>query len=326
MSIANYIFLGLAVFTVLCTVMALLCRKAWWIRVFDFPRLQIIFIQFLAIAGLIVYLPESSWWEWVVFALLLIATAVQLSYIIPYLFIARKTVHNAPVNPLAEVSFCVSNVKMDNRQSKKLISLVEEYQPDIFLAIETDEWWQNELDELESIFSFTVKQPQNDTYGMLLYSKYPLENVAVKHLVKQDIPSIHTTVRIGEFSFNLTCLHPEPPAPQEADSSEPRDKELAIVARQLAKSGSPQIVMGDLNDVAWSDTSNQFGRKSGLLDPRRGRGFFNTFHAKIPMMRWALDHIFVSDHFKVIRLKRLPEVGSDHFPMFFHFGLGEDDK
>ena len=114
----------------------------------------------------------------------------------------------------------------------------------------------------------------------------------------------------------LHGLPPRPPEPLRDEPSSPRDAELVLVGRAIHDDGSrPTIVAGDLNDVAWSETSELFVRLSGLLDPRTGRGFYNSYNAKNPLFRYPLDHVFHSKHFELVRLERLPAIGSDHFPI-----------
>src|SRR5690606_8720052 len=103
--------------------------------------------------------------------------------------------------------------------------------------------------------------------------------------------------------------------PNENLLSTERDSELLLVAKRSKASDLPVIVIGDLNDVAWSYTTELFLKVSELLDPRRGRGFFNTFHAGYPLVRFPLDHAFISSHFKLKALKRTHNFGSDHFPI-----------
>ena len=122
-------------------------------------------------------------------------------------------------------------------------------------------------------------------------------------------------LRSGDV-VTLYGLHPEPPAPGEAETSLPRDAELVLAGREIAERGAPTIVAGDFNDVAWSHTSRLFRRISRLLDPRIGRGMYNTFHAGYVLLRWPLDHVFVGDAFVLRRMARLPGFGSDHFPIY----------
>ena len=65
---------------------------------------------------------------------------------------------------------------------------------------------------------------------------------------------------------------------------------------------------------------------SQLLDPRIGRGFFNTFHAQHFLMRWPLDHIFHSSDFKLIKIRRLKSIGSDHFPIYINLHFEPTSK
>ena len=58
-------------------------------------------------------------------------------------------------------------------------------------------------------------------------------------------------------------------------------------------------------------------------DPRVGRGFYPTFTADYPLLRWPLDHLFVSPHWEILTIDRLGNVGSDHFPIYFELCLTE---
>lgn len=73
--------------------------------------------------------------------------------------------------------------------------------------------------------------------------------------------------------------------------------------------------------MAWSRTTNLFQKISGLLDPRIGRGLYNSFHAKYPFLRFPLDHVFHSNDFRLVKLKRMPHIGSDHFPIYVALSL-----
>jgi endonuclease/exonuclease/phosphatase (EEP) superfamily protein YafD len=122
----------------------------------------------------------------------------------------------------------------------------------------------------------------------------------------------------------LNCVHPRPPAPGESKESLARDAELLIVGHRVRDARIPVIVLGDLNDVAWSHTTRLFQKTSRLLDPRKGRGFYSTFHARYPGLRWPLDHVFFSDHFRLVSMDRLGYVGSDHFPVCVVLSLEPD--
>jgi endonuclease/exonuclease/phosphatase (EEP) superfamily protein YafD len=241
----------------------------------------------------------------------------QLWWILPYTPLWRKEVKSAPEDATErQLSIITSNVLTTNRNAEALIKLVHQHQPDILVTLESDQWWQDQLTVLESEMPYSVKCPLDNFYGMHLYSRLPIHDEEISFLVETDVPSIHVSIelRTGD-RVRAHFLHPAPPSPTENTESAERDAELIIVARSVAEGKQPVIVTGDLNDVAWSATTHLFRKISGLLDPRIGRGMFNTFHAGYPFLRWPLDHIFHSDHFTLCSIQRLPTIGSDHFPL-----------
>lgn len=307
----------LALLIVLATAWSLIPRDEWWVRDLDFPRLQVLSVG-LTVFLILLILP-SSWDMWRAGILLFLAAALayQIKMVIPYTQVWPKQVKQVEI-PHSDQQICmlVSNVLTPNRKHYLLIEQIRKHQPDLVLTLETDTVWEQALTGIEPDYPHVVRVPLDNLYGMHLYSRLPLEQTEVKFLLSKEIPSIHTTVtlRCGK-KVKLYCLHPKPPSPTEAYESTLRDAELLIVGRHIASVDETCIVMGDLNDVAWSRTTRLFQRISGLLDPRVGRQFVNTFHASYPLLRWSLDHVFHSTDFALIAMQRLPNVGSDHFPV-----------
>jgi endonuclease/exonuclease/phosphatase (EEP) superfamily protein YafD len=306
---------------IVATLMPLLRYTAWWIRVCDFPRLQIVFALLLMLgAGLALGGANAGPWQLAFMGALAAAAVYQVMRVIPYTPLVSKAVADSTRahNPDTEFSLTVMNVLQYNRQGKLALDTVRAADPDVIMAVETDEWWHEQLRPLEETHPYTCHEPLDNTYGLLFFSRLPLKSCQIKYLLDDEIPSLHTHVQLpdGKTWVRLYGLHPKPPAPQESKTSTKRDAELLIVGKEVARHDEPTIVFGDMNDVAWSHTSELFRRVSGLLDPRVGRGLMPTFHADYSLLRWPLDHVFVSPHFQVIDMRRLPHVGSDHFPIF----------
>jgi endonuclease/exonuclease/phosphatase (EEP) superfamily protein YafD len=323
---AILLFLGAVV--VLATALPLLRTEAWWVRIFDFPRVQILFLGavVLALYALVSHLRLSAE---ITFLLLLSASiAYQGWCIFPYTVFAKEEVRASSRGDNEQtLRLLVANVLMTNRSADGLRKIIAEEKPDIVLVLEADRWWEERLRPLEKEFTHTLKQPQDNTYGMLLYSRLEFLESEIHFLIRKDVPSFRVQFRLHSGDrLDFWGLHPEPPTPAESELSTPRDAELLLVGRAVRDLRRPVIVAGDLNDVAWSYTTRLFQKISGLLDPRIGRGRFSTFHAEYPILRWPLDHVFHSDHFRLVELKVLPAFGSDHFPILAALSFEPEKK
>lgn len=314
--ISEMIFQLLALFVTVGTFLPLIRSDHWTIRGWDFPRLQLFCFGLALFPCLWIFSFNDGAHgpDWIIVGMLFIAVAFLGCLIWPYTKFHPKQV--LPGDGETGIRLLVSNVLMSNRQSNKLVELIRERQPDIFVALETDHWWNDRLAAVSEDYPHSVELPQEDTYGMVIRSRTEIIEPSVEYIFRVNIPSVHFKVKLSDGStVRIHAVHPKPPYPDEDETSTERDAELLIVGERAKEHGGPTIVLGDLNDVAWSHTTRMFQRISGLLDPRVGRGLFATFHAWHWFLRWPLDHVFISQHFRVRVLERLPSIGSDHFPM-----------
>ena len=312
-------------FAIVVSLLPILRHEAWWIRVWDFPRIQICFLGIISMLLFAIAWQPSRVWQNYFFAVLALAVVYQAAWVIKYTPMWPLEAQDATDSAEnSSISIMVCNVLQPNRQVDKVLNVVNDTQPDVLLLLETNTWWDEALSELQETYPQNILQPQENKYGILLYSKLPIRSSEIHFLIKDDIPSIEAEIELRDGRVvTFYGVHPPPPFPTIDDESTSRDAELVIVGRRAREQG-PAIVAGDMNDVAWSHTSQLFQEVSRMLDPRVGRGMYNSFHAEKWYARWPLDHIFHSDHFRVAKIKRLPYVGSDHFPVYMELSLESD--
>lgn len=291
----------------------------WFVRGWDFPRPLIAGLAALSGGAYAALFYDGRGADGAFLSIIAGCVGWQILRIVPYTPLAPVTVQDAET-PTSDTTLRIvaSNVQQENTAYERWLQVVRRANPDLILAAEVDDRWAQRLDALQDRYPHTVRHPQDNYYGMMLLSRLELVDPQVRFIVQDDVPSIHTGIRLRNGTVvHLHGVHPRPPEPRTGQHATARDAEVVVLGREIDERTEhrPTLIAGDFNDVAWSHTTDLFIKLSGLLDPRKGRGLFNTFHADHPLFRFPLDHVFHSNDFTLVGLEVLEHVGSDHFPV-----------
>lgn len=299
----------------------------WYFRIWDFGRIQLFFIHLALLIGIWFFIPRYST-QFILTAGITFALVIYHAWVLfPYTRLYPRKVKKATEGGKTPVSIVSCNVYQFNSKYHLLLKTIAETDPDLVITMESNKAWENALKPLENSYAHYVKVPQENTYGMHLYSKLPLRKKVVHQLISHDIPCIEVDVETPDGDLiRIFCLHPPPPSPTEEATSKERDGELMVAAKKVKESKVPVAVVGDFNNVAWSRSSKLFKRNSQLIDPRIGHGFVSTFHAKYRFLRFPIDLFFHSPEVVMMEFHTLGQVGSDHLPLYAKFKLDEKEK
>lgn len=296
----------------------------WSVRVFDYPRFQKLIL--ILICCILFVFTDKTPFTISLFYGLIFCIIYLLWMIIPYSPFGKKMIDQVELNENEKpLDLLVYNVLQDNTKYQNLVELIKKRKPDVIFLLETNNAWKENIKNATDEYAYKIEVPLENTYGLLFYSKLPINTYEVNYLISTEIPSIIADIEYNNQLVRLYGLHPTPPVPQENEKSTERDAEILLIGKAAKDYGKACIVFGDLNDVAWSRTTRLFLKTSQMLDPRRGRGMFNTFHAHHWFLRWPLDHYFLSSQFRLIGMQREPNIGSDHFPISIQVVLRSDD-
>lgn len=288
----------------------------WLIRSQDYIKTIYALLSLLLI-GLFFAFSDFSIIDIVFIIVLAIAGAYCLILILPFTTFWNKKIATASQSSDSPLQFFIFNVLQDNDRYEDTIKLIQSRNPDIVLLMETCHKWDAAMGPLREEYKYEKKAIQENKYGMLFLSRIPFNEAIVNYVVSKDIPSLEVSLIVNDRAVRVFCLHPRPPILGEADYATNKDKEVVRTAKKIAQDfkDTDCILMGDLNDVAWSKASIIFKKLTGMQDPRVGRGFYATFPSYSPL-KIPIDQVFCSPTLKLKEFEVLEDIGSDHLPIF----------
>ena len=295
----------------------------WYIRVWDFPRLQLAGLTVVPGLLLAVVLLHNSYaiHAWILLGVLALIALLELVQLLPFTRLWPREVPDIGADGHhSSLTLLVANICYASDRYNELASAIKEVDPDVLLLIEVDGNWSARLQHLEHQYEHRIQDVLGEGLGLALWSKLPLHDARIEHLISTRRPSIFADIELGNGrKVSFVGVHPTPPALADSTGdgrrdSNVRDAELVVLARHVAEHPRRHwVVAGDFNDVAWSHTTRLFKRLSGLRDPRVGRKLLNTYNAQHPLLRYPVDHLFVAPGFTISEIDRIRLPGSDHF-------------
>lgn len=319
------LYLAFSILLLLVSFLPKIKHPHWLFRIWDFGKIQLTVIMIVTFIVAFL-LKDVSNLFYIVQFFLFSTIFYHLIVLSKYTPLYPRKKHQKSAKTSKTIKIISANIYLFNKDYKRFIDLINKNKPDVFLIMESDENWGNAMQILEKEYPFHVKVPQDNTYGMHFYSKFQILKSEVHYFVADDIPSIEAHLKTEDgYEFIFFGVHPPPPSPTEEENSKERDGDLLSVAKVVKKIEKPVLVIGDFNNVAWSFSSILFKKESELIDPRIGRGFVSTYHAKYKLLRFPIDLMFHSKEIFIEKLETLEPFGSDHLPVICEFHIDKNN-
>jgi endonuclease/exonuclease/phosphatase (EEP) superfamily protein YafD len=281
----------------------------WFFELFSHFRLQ--YLVALTIISMLLLLSR----RFRLASVLGLFAILNLAVIIPYYARTRNRA-NTTTPALRAVSI---NVNTANKRFDLVRQYVLENSPDFLLLVEVDDAWLKGVADIERLYPYRISQPQNDNFGIALYSKYPCKTCKLLDLGGTGIPSV-----VGEFepgSGNLTIVGTHPLPPKGSEYASLRNRQLNAIAEYVAELSGQKMLLGDLNATPWSPQFRQLLRQASLSDSANGFGLQLTWPSFSYLQRVPIDHCLVSSKIEIVNRSVGPDVGSDHFPILIDFKI-----
>ena len=201
-----------------CSLLGFLGRLWWVLDLTSHFR-----VQYLVVAGVLGLLALCLR-RWTLLLPVSFCLFVNLYLICPF-YVGGPTAETPP----ASLRVMAINVNAGNRQREIVLDTITNCHPDVLFVLEYTEFWQEALAPLESTYPHTRQVPQDDSFGMAVYSRWPLAQAEVFSLRQAGFWAIEVRLRIGDQPWTILGIHVMPPV--SARASQLRNEQLVELSR-----------------------------------------------------------------------------------------------
>jgi endonuclease/exonuclease/phosphatase (EEP) superfamily protein YafD len=254
--------------------------------------------------------------QWLIASSCFIAVMIIFVYINAQVKLLNLTItSNSPSHreDVREWAFATFNVLMPNSNYRETINSALYSNADLITFQEIDEKWARELEsKLKTQYPYYKLVPQNDLWGIGVFSKHPLINLKVIHLI--DKPCIagelFPPLSGGAWRDRLFFLALHAESPETYSDYLNRDKQFKLLASLLDTVSKPKFILGDFNATPWDQAIINFKKQAFLKDSRKS--LCPTFPTIFPPVIIPLDYIFYSSDVECVEFKTMGNGDSDH--------------
>jgi len=247
-----------------------------------------------------------------IFALAALATTAQ-----PMLAPLIAPASAAPDENAATYRLMHLNLRFDNPDPGKALSLIGRLKPDVITLAEVSDAWKPRLDLLKASYPYSkVCQVERHIGGVAILSRRPFAAEGEPRCLLDGIMA-SATVLFGDRPVDVAALHLGWPWPMG------HHWHIGQLRSRFEALGPDALLGGDFNAVDWSEAVRRVAAYSGMKPLRVGPTWL---HRDLPRSwrRWIglpLDHAMVKGDIRIISAATGDDAGSDHLPLVVDFSL-----
>ena len=259
-------------------------------------------IQYIICAGLaLIYFALIKNKKWLIIATL------TLAFNSFFILSAYQRDHSPALQKNKEIKLLFYNVLSSNQNYEEVLKYFQESDADILAVLELSHEWAKALEPLKKQYANHSIYPQNDNFGIALYTK---GNGKITRTFLD--PSVVPSLIYHEEDFTLLATHPIPPIGTQAYRN--RNEHFENIAK-LSQEHENFIAMGDFNCSVFSPFFKDMKKDGKLYSPKGFSAMKGTWSTNIALLITNLDHILVSENMEITEHKIAPHLGSDHWPI-----------